>query len=130
MSSGVAPQLDDEVAEAVDNGGVLAKARLAMDVADGANPLRDATEITELLFERCEDRQSGQTGGVVALLEGEVTTYEPGHECRLPVERAVPRDVGKSGVDLDQLKVARRRERRRERQPQRLDLALDRHVVA
>jgi hypothetical protein len=60
MPTRLAPKLDDEVTEAVDNGGILAKARLAVDVADGADPLRYAIEISELAFEGSEDRKGSQ----------------------------------------------------------------------
>jgi hypothetical protein len=42
VPSRIAPELNNEVTEAVDDDGVLAKARLAVDVADGPNPLRNA----------------------------------------------------------------------------------------
>jgi hypothetical protein len=39
MSSGITPELDDQVAEPIHNSGVAAKARLAMDVPDCSYPL-------------------------------------------------------------------------------------------
>ena len=43
MPSCIAPKVDDEIAEAVDDGGILAEARCAVDVAEGTNPLRYAS---------------------------------------------------------------------------------------
>ena len=50
MSPGVAPELDDEVAEAVDDGGVLLEVRGALDVAHRSQPLRDTVEVAEPRF--------------------------------------------------------------------------------
>ena len=48
MPSRLAPELDDEVAEAVDDGRVLTEAGLAVDVPDRPDPPRYAVEVAEL----------------------------------------------------------------------------------
>ena len=62
MSTSVAPELDDQIAEPVDDAGVLAEARRAVHVTDSPEPLRDAVEVAELALERCKDRERGQSG--------------------------------------------------------------------
>jgi hypothetical protein len=69
MSSRLAPELDDQVAEAVDDGSVLPETRLAMYVADGPDPLRHPIEVAELAFERGEDREGRQARRLVRLVE-------------------------------------------------------------
>jgi hypothetical protein len=69
MTSGFAPELDDQVTEAVYNGGVLAEAGLAVDVPDRTNPLRDPVEVAQLALERREDREAGHTRGLVGLIK-------------------------------------------------------------
>jgi hypothetical protein len=50
-----APQLDDQITEAVDDLGVLREPRRAVDVTDGSQPLRHAVELSELSLERRQD---------------------------------------------------------------------------
>jgi hypothetical protein len=69
MTSRISPQLDDEVAEAVGDGRVLCEARLAVDVADGANPVGHAIELPELTLEGSEHRKSGHACRLIALVK-------------------------------------------------------------
>ena len=125
MPTRLAPKLDDEVTETVDDGGILAKARLAVDGADGADPLRYAIEFSELALEGSEDRKGGQASRLVGLICREVAADESLHKRRRSIEGTVPSDVGKPVVDLDQLEVSRRGERRRERQAQLIETTFD-----
>ena len=119
------PQFDDQVAETVHDGRVLAEIRSAVDISDGADPLSYAIELSELPLERRKDRETRYTCSVVGLVDTEVAPDEPLHERRRPVERPVPGDVGKIVVNLDELKVARRDERSRESQAELFELTLN-----
>ena len=46
MPAGLAPELDDEVAEAVEYGRVLREVRGAVDVADDSQPLGEAATLS------------------------------------------------------------------------------------
>ena len=107
MSSGFAPEFDDEVAEAVDDRGVLTEAGLAVDVADGADPLGHAIEVSEFLLERREHGKAGHAGCLVSLLDRQVAADEPLHQWGRPIERSMPSDVGQIVVDLHELEVHR-----------------------
>ena len=122
---GVAPQLHDEIAEAVDDLGVFAKPRLAVDVADGADPFRHTIEVSELSLERREHRETRQTRSFVGLVDIEVAPDEPLDERLRPVERPVSCDVGKTVVDLDELKVAGWYEWGGEREAEFVEATLD-----
>ena len=47
MPARVAPELDDEIAETVDDEGVQLEVGRTVDVSDGTEPLRDPIELTE-----------------------------------------------------------------------------------
>jgi hypothetical protein len=122
---GVAPELHDQVTEAIDDCGVLTKARLAVNIANGADPFRHPIEFCELSLERREYRKSSQTRSSVRLVDIEVAPDEPLDEWRRPVERPMAGDVGKTVVNLDELKVAGRNEWGGERQSEFVQATLD-----
>ena len=72
MSTGIAPQLDDEVAEAVHDKRVLVEAGRGLDVADSAEPFGDAIEFTKLLFQRGQGGKRRESGRLVALLDRQI----------------------------------------------------------
>src|SRR5215212_12206579 len=53
----VTPQIDYQVAEAVDDARVLLEIRCRLDVADDPQPLRHTIELAECLLQRGEDRE-------------------------------------------------------------------------
>src|SRR5262249_46731514 len=127
VASAFAPEFDDEIAEAVHDGGVLPELRDAVDVADGAEPFGDTVEIAERLFERGEDRECGESRGLVALFEGEVAADEPSGELVGAVERSVAGDVSDPGVEVDELEVAGWHERRGQGDPELFEFRFDLH---
>jgi len=97
------PEFDDQVAEAVDNRGVVLEAGRAMDVTDDLQPLHDAVQVAELSLERREHRERGEPGRLVALLGRQVGADDALREERRPVERAVPGDKAESETRTYQL---------------------------
>jgi len=79
----VAPQVDDEIAEAVGDRGVLAEVGRAVHVTDGADPLRHAIEVSEFLLQGREHRKGGHARCLVSLLDRQVPADETLHEWRL-----------------------------------------------
>jgi hypothetical protein len=45
VAAGLSPALEDQIAEAVDDRGVLTEVGCALHVPDGSKPLRDAIEV-------------------------------------------------------------------------------------
>jgi hypothetical protein len=125
MPTRIAPKLHDEVTEAVDDDGIFAEAWLAVDIADGADPLRYAIEFSELAFEGSEDREGSQARRLVRLIHRQVAADESLDEWRRSIEGTVPCDVGKPVVDLDQLEVSRRDECRRKPQAELIETTFD-----
>ena len=111
VASRFSPQLDDKVAEAVRDGCVLGEAGLAVDVADGSNPLGHPIEFSELVLERSEHRKSGHACSI-ALVECQVAADDALNKWCGPVEGSMPGDVGEPGMYLHELLVARRDDRR------------------
>ena len=72
MSARVTPQLDDQIAEAVDDGGVRTEVRRAVHVADGADPLRHTVEVAKLSLQGRRDGEGGQTRVSVKVSPGPV----------------------------------------------------------
>src|SRR4051794_5058636 len=103
VASRVAPEAEDEVAEAVDGGRRGIEALRAADEAEGLDPGGHAVEVAELLLERGEDRQAGGAGGVVGLLDGHLGAHATGDEQPVAVERTVARHIGQAVVDPHQL---------------------------
>lgn len=127
MASGIAPELDHEVAEAVDDGRVLAEVGRAVHVANGPDPLRHAIEIAEFPLQGCKDRQTREARSLVALLDGQVTADEALHEWGRAVERPVTGDICEAVVHLDEFEVegvARRGSQRCRKRQAKLDQAL------
>src|SRR5512132_3663424 len=58
VTSRLAPQLDDQIAEAVRDGGVLSEAGLAVDVTDGSNPFGHPIQLSEVMLEGCQHREA------------------------------------------------------------------------
>jgi hypothetical protein len=52
VSTGIAPQFDDEVAEPVHDKWVLVEAGSGLDVTHSAEPFGDVIELTKLLLQR------------------------------------------------------------------------------
>jgi hypothetical protein len=97
---------------------------------DGSEPVPDAVEVAEVALERGEDRERGQPRGLVGLIDREIATDEPLDKLRRSVERAVPGDIGKASVHLDQFEVPGRDERRRQTKSHLFELRLDPHRAA
>ena len=76
VSPRVAPEFHDQIAEAIDDVRVLTETRCAVDVSHCADPLRDAIEVPEFALERCEHRETGQTCGLVPLVDSQVPADE------------------------------------------------------
>jgi hypothetical protein len=111
----VAPQLEDQVAEPVDHGGCGVEPGGAVDESQGLEPARHAVELAELGLERSEDRQTGEPGSFVALLDGELGADLPLHPGLRPIDGAVPRDVRDVAADPDQIEPELHPRRGRER---------------
>jgi hypothetical protein len=122
---GIAPELHDQITETIDDCGVLTKARLAVNIANCADPFRHAIEFCKLSLERREYRESSQTRSLVRLVDIEVAPDEPLDKWRRPVERPMACDVGKTVVNLDELKVAGRDEWCGKRQAEFVQATLD-----
>jgi hypothetical protein len=125
VTPGIAPQLHYQITEAVEDRGVLTKAWLAVDVAYGADPFRHAIEVSQLSLERREYRKPRQARSLVRLVDIEVAPDEPLDEWRRPVKRPMAGDVGKTVVNLHELKVARGNEWGGERQAEFVQAILD-----
>ena len=73
MAAGrLAPDLEDEVGEAVDDGRGLVEAVAALDHPQRLDPALDAVEVAELLLERGKDRESDQPRCLVAGVDVEL----------------------------------------------------------
>ena len=103
----LAPQLQDQVAEAVDDGRRHVEALGAAHEAERLDPGRHAVEVSELLLERGEHRQAGRSRRLVGLLDGDLAADAAGDEHPVAVERPVARDVREVAVNAHE----------RERQP-------------
>jgi hypothetical protein len=77
MAPSLAPDLDDQIAEAVHDLGILVEVGRALNVADRPQPLRHAIEVTQLALERREDREPREPSGVVPLLRRQVAADNP-----------------------------------------------------
>ena len=93
MAARVAPEVDDEIAEPVDDQRFLIEPGRGMDVSDSAQPLRHAVESTELLLQRGEYPETGQTSGVVTLFDGQLVANAALHQRPGSVEGAMARDI-------------------------------------
>jgi hypothetical protein len=111
-----APDLDDEVAEAVYNLCIVMKLRRALDIADGAEPPRYSVEFAELLLERGDDGKPGEAGRLISLLEGEVAADGALGQQAGSVDRWMTRDVCDPLVHVHELEVAGRVHRCGQRQ--------------
>src|SRR5947207_11532571 len=107
MASRIARELDDEIAEAVGDGSVLGEARLAVDVADGANPLGHPIELLEFALERSEHRKSGHARRLIALVECQLAADDALNKRGRAVEGPMAGDVRESAMKLHELIVAR-----------------------
>jgi len=112
MPSGIPPQIDDEVAEAIDDSCVLLEIRSRLHIADDPEPFRDAIKLAECLLQRGENRKSSQPRSLVRLLEREVSADDPLHQRRSAVEGTVPSNVREPAVQLDWLEASEARHRR------------------
>jgi hypothetical protein len=65
MPAHVAPELDDEIAEAVEHCRVLLEPRCGLDVTDDLEPLRDAIQVAESSLKGRENRQGREGGGTI-----------------------------------------------------------------
>jgi len=130
MASGVAPELEDQLAEAVDGGGRDVEVLRALDEAERLDPCGHPVEVAELLLERREHGQGGRAGGGVGLLDGDLGTDAPRHQGPVTVERPVAGDVREVAVDAHelerQLHSGRRGRRRGKLEPEIRQPVLDR----
>src|SRR4030095_2567069 len=62
-------RVDDQVREAVDDGGLAIEARSGIDHAEDPRPRCDAVQRAELALQAAQDRESGEPCGGVRLLE-------------------------------------------------------------
>jgi hypothetical protein len=115
VASGVAPQLEDQVAEAVDGGGGDVEVLRALDEAEHLDPGGHPVELAELLLERREHRQGGGTGSVVGLLDGDLGADAPAHQDPVAVGRPVAGDVREIAVHAHELERQLHPRRRGER---------------
>src|SRR3954469_7356649 len=120
MASGLAPERQDEIAEAVDRGRSDVEALCALDEAKDLDPRLHPVEVAELPLERRKHRQSGRSRGVIAPLDGQLGADPAPEKLPVAVERAVTRDVCQLPVQthrfIGQPHARRRRERRRKLQ--------------
>ena len=130
MTAGVSPHLQDQLREAVDHCGRLAEPGRAVDEPEGFHPARDPVQVAQLLLERREDREAGETGRLVCLLDRDVGVDLALHQDLLAVHRQMAGDVGEPVTDSNEverkLDPRRRRERPREREPELAEPLLDR----
>ena len=112
VPSGVTPQIDNEVAEAVDDFGVLLEIGCGLHIADDPEPFRHAIELAQCFFQRREDGKPGQPSGLMSLLERDILADDPLHQGRSAVEGAVACDVGEAAMQLDWLEASEARHRR------------------
>jgi hypothetical protein len=134
VAAGVAPELEDQVAEAVDGGGGHVEVLRALDEAERLDPGGDPVEVAELLLERREHRQSRGASSLVGLLHRDLGADAAGHQQPIPVERAVAGDVREVAVDAHelerQLHPGRSGERRGQLEPELGQPVLDRAHLA
>ena len=96
VASGVAPELEDQVTEAVDGGGGDVEVLRALDEAEHLDPDGHPVELAELLLERREHRQGGGAGGVVGLLDGDLGSTRPLTRIRSPSDGPWPEMYARS----------------------------------
>ena len=72
MVARIAPDLDDQVAETVEDLGVLMETGRRLHVANRPQPLRHPVEVAELLLERGDDRKARQPRRPIALLHRQI----------------------------------------------------------
>jgi len=125
MSARLAPQLDDQVAETVGDVSVSCEAGLAVDVADGSNPFGHPIELAEFTLEGGKHRKTRDACCLIALVKCQVAADDALNNWRSPVEGPVACDVCEPRMNLHELVVARRDNRRGKRQTQLVEASLD-----
>src|SRR4030095_4294667 len=79
--AGGSVQLNDQIAEAVDDERHFRESRRAVDHAEHPEPCRDAIEISELALQARKNRQRRETRGVARFLQRHVEPDLP-QRCR------------------------------------------------
>src|SRR6478609_8498141 len=127
--AGLSPHVEYQLREAIDHRGSLAEAGRAVDEPECLHPPRDPVQIAQLLLQRCEDREAGEAGGLVGLLDRHVGVDLSLHEDLLAVHGQMARDIGEPVTDANELEgkldPRRRREGPRESQPELAQPVLD-----
>ena len=97
------PDLEHELAEAVDHRGHRVEAGGDVDEARRLHPALDAVEIAELGSQRREDRESRQPPRARSGADPERATDVAGRQDSLAVHRPVAADVSEPVVHMDPL---------------------------
>jgi tetratricopeptide (TPR) repeat protein len=97
------PQVQDQVGEAVDDGGRPGETGSHVDHAEHAEPARHPVQVAEGAPQVGHHGQAGQPGGVVGLLLADISAHLAGHrgERAVGLERAVAGDEGAAGPEPD-----------------------------
>src|SRR5215470_10349754 len=77
MATALTEHLDHEIREAIEHVGLLCKAWRAIDHAEDLNDLADTIKASEYVTDGREDADSGETSGLVSLVERQIRSDLP-----------------------------------------------------
>jgi hypothetical protein len=101
MPSGIAPEFDHQITKTIQDLSVAAEPRRAMDVADRPDPRSHPVQLSELVFQRREDREGSELGCLVTLFQRQVIADHSLNDNVAADERTMARYVGQAPMDLD-----------------------------
>src|SRR5436190_7639804 len=99
------PDVEHELAEAVDHRRRLVEAGGAVDHPERLHPAGDAVEVAELGPKRGDDREPGEPGRLRRVLDGDLAADLAGGQRPVAVDRAVAGDVGDCAADPHEVEL-------------------------
>jgi hypothetical protein len=90
MATALTEHLDHEIREAIEHVGLLVKAWRAIDHAEDLNDLADTIKASEYVTDGREDADSGETSGLVSLVERQIRSDLPRDTTPILTRRTMP----------------------------------------